>query len=138
DHARVELGDHSLGQLTPATPDLEDKGRIALPNRVEHDPVRVRPGRRPLYGRPRGQAGLIRVLLRDEARVVQPTQGSTIGWPGSRRPGALPPSQALTVAPTSANSPSWRSPFALRPATYASSNACSREWSVEGVVGSQP
>src|SRR5436309_2814881 len=33
--------------------------------------------------------------------------GATIGCPGMPREGALPPSQALTVAPTSANSPSW-------------------------------
>ena len=67
------------------------------------------------------------------------THGSRIASPGMPRPGFLPPSQALTVAPTSENTPSsWIRPAALRPCTYASSRACSREWSVEGVVGSQP
>ncbi len=45
----------------------------------------------------------------------------------------------ITVAPTSANvSPSWRRPIIGAPGAWASSRACSREWSVEGVVGSQP
>ena len=39
-------------------------------------------------------------------------QGVTIGCPGTPRRGALPPNHALTVAPTSPNSPSWRAPFA--------------------------
>ena len=52
--------------------------------------------------------------------------------------GAFPPSHAFTVAPTSPNSPLWMRPAAFRPSTYASSSACSREWSVDGVVGSQP
>ena len=59
--------------------------------------------------------------------------------PGAPLPGCLPPSQALTVAPTSPNSPSsCILPAAFFPAAYASSSACSREWSVDGVVGSQP
>ena len=66
------------------------------------------------------------------------TQRSTNGWPGMPRFGALPPSHAFTVAPTSANSPSCRRPVAFLPSTYASSSACSREWSVDGVVGSTP
>jgi len=41
----------------------------------------------------------------------------TIGVPGIPRDGALPPSQALTVAPTSANSPSCTTPSAFRPST---------------------
>src|SRR4029077_13805037 len=64
--------------------------------------------------------------------------GARIGCPGIPRDGALPFSHAFTVAPTSANSPSWTRPAAFRPATYASSIAYSREWSVDGVVGSQP
>ena len=44
-----------------------------------------------------------------------------------------------TVAPTSANdSPSCRRPIDGRPTMWASSRPCSREWSVDGVVGSQP
>ena len=42
--------------------------------------------------------------------------GCRIGVPGIPRPGALPPSHAFTVAPTSPNSPSWTAPFAFRPA----------------------
>src|SRR4029453_15437995 len=71
-------------------------------------------------------------------QLCRPDQGSTIGWPWIPRLGAFPPSQAVTLQPTSANSPVWTEPFALRPSTYGSSSACSREWSVEGVVGSQP
>ena len=57
----------------------------------------------------------------------------------SRRGGAFPPSQASTVAPTSANSPPRGSGRRrCGPATYASRSAYSREWSVDGVVGSQP
>src|SRR5438034_7154273 len=33
-------------------------------------------------------------------------QGSTMGWPGMSLRGRFPPSHALTLAPTSANSPS--------------------------------
>ena len=44
-------------------------------------------------------------------------QRSTIGWPGMPREGDLPPSQAFTVAPTSANSPSWIRPAAFLPST---------------------
>ena len=62
-----------------------------------------------------------------------------IGRPGAPFPGFFAPSQAQTVAPTSPNSPSsWSLPAAFFPAAYASSSACSREWSVDGVVGSQP
>jgi hypothetical protein len=43
--------------------------------------------------------------------------GVTIGCPGMPRDGALPPSQALIVAPTSANSPSCSCPDAFRPST---------------------
>ena len=42
---------------------------------------------------------------------------STMGVPGIPRDGAFPPSQAFTVAPTSANSPSCTAPSAFRPST---------------------
>ena len=48
------------------------------------------------------------------------------------------PSQAATVAPTSGNQPSCRGPCPRCWAVCATSRACSREWSVEAVVGSQP
>ena len=60
---------------------------------------------------------IVGVGARDDRRIVQRSQLSTIGWPGSPRPGAFPPSQAFTVEPTSANSPSCRAPLAFRPAT---------------------
>ena len=60
---------------------------------------------------------------------------SSIGSPTSEVPGT--PSQAAAVAPTSEKKPSWR-PCLVLPGLCASSNACSREWSVDGVVGSQP
>src|SRR5256885_7649647 len=65
-------------------------------------------------------------------------QGSTIGWPAMSLRGRFPPSHALTVAPTSANSPTGIRPAAFRPSTEAIRSACSREWSGDGVVGSQP
>ena len=55
---------------------------------------------------------------------------STIGWPGMRRPGAFPPSQAFTVAPTSANSPSW-----TRPAAFLPSDVGEEEGVLARVVG---
>src|SRR5207247_904946 len=50
-------------------------------------------------------------LALDQLRRVD-RHGVTIGWPGIPRRGGLPPSHALTVAPTSPNSPSCRAPFA--------------------------
>jgi hypothetical protein len=69
---------------------------------------------------------LARVLPANEQRVVE-LHALRIGWPGIPREGDLPPSHAFTVAPTSANSPSWICPAALRPVTYASKSAYSRE-----------
>ncbi len=43
--------------------------------------------------------------------------GVTKGLPGRLRPGDRPPSQAFTVAPTSAGSPSWMRPEAFVPST---------------------
>ncbi len=50
-------------------------------------------------------------LALDQLRRVD-RHGVTIGCPGIPRRGGLPPSQALTVAPTSPNSPSWIAPLA--------------------------
>jgi len=77
------------------------------------------------------QAGIVRLFGRDERRIVERRHGrivgvprlrtahrpSTIGAPGRFFDGARPPSQALTVAPTSANSPSWVCPAAFLPWT---------------------
>jgi hypothetical protein len=43
------------------------------------------------------------VLGADERRIVQLHAAWTISWPGIPRDGERPPSQAFTVAPTSAN-----------------------------------
>src|SRR6185312_9010491 len=66
---------------------------------------------------------LVELLGRELATVAlaldqldRSDHGSTIACPGVPRRGAFPPSQALTVAPTSANSPSsWIWPAAFRP-----------------------
>ena len=50
--------------------------------------------------------------------LIAPDQaGVTNGLPGRLRPGERPPSQAFTVAPTSAGSPSWMRPAAFVPST---------------------
>ena len=74
--------------------------------------------------------------LRSDQR--RPPAGQTTGTPGSS--GSRSPATCWsTVAPTSANvSPSCRRPIDGRPTMCASSRPCSREWSVDGVVGSQP
>ena len=109
-----------------------------LRDRLERHLTRVgasqRPGRRPRA--PRAQP---RSRTRRERRRGR--RGSRLDdrRPGAPLPGCFAPSHAHTVAPTSPNSPfSWIRPAALRPAAYASSSACSREWSVDGVVGSHP
>ena len=65
---------------------------------------------------PRNEPLTARVRARYNTGIVVPP-GSTIGVPGIPRDGALPPSQAFAVAPTSANSPSWTAPAAFRPST---------------------
>src|SRR5581483_4826684 len=116
DDPGVELPADPLGQLAVPAADLEYEVGLRLGDRLERDRVGIGPGRRGLLGgRPRREAALVGGLARDEARVVERAHASTIAWPGSRLPGALPPSQAFTVAPTSANSPSWMRPFAFLP-----------------------
>ena len=82
-----------------------------------------------------GRARRRRACARSGRRPVD----QSTGCPAGRRRAAGAP-DAHTVAPTSANvSPSWRAPISgAGRATCATSRACSREWSVEGVVGSQP
>src|SRR6185503_12766548 len=137
DDLAAKLPHEPLGQLTLTTPDLEDPLRSRFCDCFERNLASIRALGEPIGSFAPGQAHLGRVLLANAARVVEP-HCSTMNCPGTPRLGALPPSQALTVAPTSANSPSWMRPAAFFPSTYASSSACSREWSVEGVVGSQP
>src|SRR5262249_48162804 len=136
---RVQLPRDALRELALAAPHFEYAARVALGDRLERELPCVRSLGIRVDRLARTEIRLVGVLLADECRIVQLRHGSTIGRPGTPR-GALPaPSQALTVAPTSANSPSsWIAPAAFLPSTYASRSAYSREWSVEGVVGSQP
>ena len=62
--------------------------------------------------------------------------GVRIGWPGLRATGLPSATRSRSRRRRRTAVVVW--PAALRPATYATSSACSREWSVEGVVGSQP
>ena len=69
-------------------------------------------------GRPTPEARIVGVLGGDEGGIVEAHHGSTIGRPGTPRGAGPPPSQTLTVAPTSANSPSSCTlPAAFRPST---------------------
>ena len=97
--------------------DLEHPPRLGLGDRLERDLPRVGAGRRRCCAAIRAaRPRLVRVLARGRARgSFERAHGSTIGCPGSRLPAALPPSQAFTVAPTSANSPSWIRPAAFLP-----------------------
>jgi len=126
DHARrlvesddlgAELGLHTLRKLTLAAADLENPLRGDLDDRPEHDLTRVGARDVRVDSLSRGEPGLSRILLADKRRIVGRDRHSSIGRPGSRLPGALPPSHEFTVAPTSANSPSsWILPAAFRPA----------------------
>ena len=126
DHPRREVGrnhlgrgltSHPLGELTHPAADLEHAVWMRLDDSREGGVEAVGPLAVPrLRLTARLQPSLGLVLPPHELGVVQP-HGSTIGWPGSDRPGDFPPSHTLTVAPTSANSPSWIWPAALRPWT---------------------
>ena len=129
DHARrVVDGDDAprrarsssrYGELARAAADLEH-ARRAAPPRPPRTPRPRRPGPRRAPGRRRCACArplLARVLPRDDGRVVERSRARRSACPGMPRDGALPPSQALTVAPTSANSPSWIRPAAFLPST---------------------
>src|SRR6188508_3599447 len=147
DHARRDVDHHDFApqlgrdsgrELSRPAADLQHACRRYLSDGVERKSAGVRPVR-VLVERPsRLEVVLRRVLARDRLRVVD-LHRSTIARPGAPLPGCFAPSQADTVAPTSPNSPSsWMRPAAFFPAAYARSSAYSREWSVDGVVGSQP
>ena len=113
----VELARQALGELARPAADLEHAPRPHLGDRRERHVLGVRAlDERPVGGVALRQPLLARVLPRDDERVVE-LQGATIGCPGIPFDGALPPNHALTVAPTSANSPSWMRPAAFRPST---------------------
>ena len=139
DDGCAELPAQPLGELARPAAHFEHLGRVDLRNGGECELSRIVTFGVPVGGAPILEAALGRVLLAHKLRIVEaPHAAVTITWPGIPRRGGLPPSQALMVAPTSANSPSWMRPAAFFPSTYATSSACSREWSVDGVVGSQP
>ena len=134
----AELLREPLRHLAEPAADVEHALGLLLGDRVVGDVLGVAAVEQRVEDRGAlREALLARVLPANEQWVVE-LHGVRIGCPGIPRDGAFPLSQAFTVAPTSANSPSWICPDALWPATYASSIACSREWSVDGVVGSQP
>ena len=106
----------ALGGLSRSAADLEHAARRHFGHRrrtrapAHRDRSRIgRALRRPT--RPRSVA-----YSSATTTWVVDLHGWRIGVPGMPRPGAFPPSQAFTVAPTSPNSPSWTCPFAFRPA----------------------
>ncbi len=106
------------GKPTVAATDLEHAPGLHCDERLPENHLGVRAVQFTPERLPGAEVVLLRVLLADELRVVElPPHGSTISWPGSRFGGALPPSHAFTVAPTSANSPSWIRPAAFLPCT---------------------
>jgi hypothetical protein len=116
-HVGAELAPEPLGELAGPAPGIQQPLGRALRDRGERDVLGVvaldeLPVRRVALG----LALLARVLPLDDQRAVQ-LQPSTIAWPGMPRDGAFPPSHALTVAPTSANSPPWIRPAAFLPST---------------------
>jgi hypothetical protein len=115
-HLCTELVMDPRRELARAAPHFQHATRRRLGDRVERHLRRVRAGREAIRRPPPLQAPLARVLRSDDAGVVE-RHGSTIGCPGIPRVGGLPPSHAFTVAPTSANSPSWMRPPAFRPST---------------------
>src|SRR4029450_8529227 len=131
DHLGGRLPSQSFGELTFAAADLEDPLGLALDHRLEPHLAGARALRAAVRRLPGREPSLVRVLGADDCRIVH--QCSMIGLPGTPRGDALPPSHALTAAPTSENTPSCVAPPAFRPSTYAISIACSREWSVDGV-----
>ena len=116
DDLSAELVSDALGEPRRARSRPRARRRAAASSDGLERRPRERPGHRRTDTRraaPRSPASLA-YSSRDDCRVVEP-HGVRIGVPGIPRDGALPPSQAFTVAPTSANSPSCVAPFALRP-----------------------
>jgi hypothetical protein len=115
DHAgrevdRVDVGTglalHPRCELTRPAARVENATGLRLRDRLEGDVLGVHAIDEPAIRRvPLRLPLLARVLPLDDQRAVQ-LQGSTIGCPGMPLDGGFPPSHALTVAPTSANSPS--------------------------------
>lgn len=106
-----------LGELAEPAPDLEDTTRRDLGHRGNDHVFRVDSLAQLLLS-PLAppKAVLAGIFAPNEVRVVE-LHRSRKGVPGIPRGGDFPPSQAFTVAPTSANSPSWIWPFAFLPST---------------------
>jgi hypothetical protein len=116
-HVRPQLLQHPLGEGSRAAANLEHAARPDLGECLERQLLRVLALDVVDERDPSSQEALLaRVLAGHGGRIVEP-HGSRRGAPGIPRDGAFPPSQALTVAPTSANSPSCTAPAAFLPST---------------------
>src|SRR5579872_6622252 len=128
DDVEPVLAVEPVGELAEPAADVEHAPRREAGDELDRDVV-GEPAvgdERPVDGVPRREPFLARVLPLDDERVVD-LQRVRIGLPEIPLDGVFPPSQALTVAPTSPNSPSCLAPFAERPCTYVRSIAYSRE-----------
>ena len=118
--SRVELRCDPLGQLALAAADLEDALRLGLSDRLERDVACVDgpadSARSPSAPRGRDSSAYWRRTYLGIVRRGTPP--SRLDDRLARHPlaaAALPPSHGFTVAPTSANSPSWIRPAAFLP-----------------------
>ena len=98
-----------------AVAEVEPDDVLEVGHSLESQLARIQPLGVVIERAARLEIRLGRVLPGDRRRIVDP-HGNRIGAPGIPRLGALPPSQAFTVAPTSANSPSCTRPAAFLPA----------------------
>ena len=119
DEIEIALGKEELAELPHPAADLEHSTRRGRSDGRQQPSIdRIRSLAETCDGIAAHREPRLRLVVpANQVGVVQ-LHGSTIGCPGMPRPGDLPPSQAFTVAPTSANSPpSWILPAALRPWT---------------------
>jgi len=116
DDFTIELRRDPSGELTGTAPDLEHALQRAFCDGLECNHPWIGAFGVRVERTPSLEISLRRVLLSDGGWIVD-LHGSMIMRPGAPLPGCLPPSQAHTVAPTSANSPSsWILPAAFLPA----------------------
>ena len=117
DQLGARLRKDASRELAAPAADLEHAARPRFRHGAEGDFARVGAGRGLPGCRAHGETRFVGVLVANELGIVERSQGATIGCPGIPRGGGFPPSQAFTVAPTSANSPSWIRPAAFFPWT---------------------
>ena len=135
----AEIQYEPLGELAGAAADLEHPSRMSLLDGRDRDLVRALAlDERAEDVVPPLESLLRRELARGRELDVEPHR-STIAWPATPPDSNFPPSHALTVAPTSAGSPSW-----MRPAAFVAldvgeqERVLARVVAADGVVGSQP